>query len=49
MYEGICTNLLALLEIGGTLLSSLLLGLSLFEESLGDQDLVVSWDGSISG
>ena len=49
MYEGICTNLLALLEIGGTLLSGLLLRLALLEESLWDEDLLDGGNGTMAG
>lgn len=40
------TDLLLLLELGGSLLAGLLLGLALLEESLGDQDLVLGGDAS---
>jgi hypothetical protein len=42
-------GLLSLLEIGGALLSGLLLGLALLEKSLRDENLVDGWDGTISG
>ena len=37
-------------DIGNALLSGdLILGLSLLQESLGDENLVGSWDASVSG
>lgn len=44
-----CTNLLSLVEIGGALLSGLLLGLALLEKGLRDENLINGWDGTISG
>lgn len=41
------TNLLLLLKLCGALLSSLLLALALLQESLGNENLVVSWHASI--
>lgn len=41
------TNLLLLLKLGGTLLSSLLLALALLQESLRDEDLVGGWYASV--
>jgi len=42
-------GLLLLLKLGRALLSSLLLALALLQESLGDENLVGSWDASVSG
>lgn len=39
-----CTDLLLLLDLSELLLASLLLGLALLQEGLGDQDLVVGGD-----
>ena len=41
------TYLLLLLKLGGLLLSSLLLGLALLQESLRNENLVGSWDRSV--
>jgi len=41
-------GLLSLLDLCKLLLSGLLLALALLQEGLGDQDLVGSWDGSMS-
>jgi hypothetical protein len=41
-----CTNLLLLLKLRGALLTGLLLGLALLQESLWDEDLLLSWDGT---
>ena len=41
-----CTDLL-LLELSSALLTSLLLGLALLEESLWDEDLLLGRDGAI--
>ena len=48
-YKEISTNLLLLLKLSGLLLSGLLLGLALLQESLGDKDLVVGRDASVHG
>ena len=42
------TNLLLFVKLSGALLSGLLLGLALLEESLWDENLVVGWDGTSS-
>jgi len=42
-------GLLLLLKLGRALLSRLLLALALLQESLGDENLVGSWDASVSG
>ena len=42
----IATDLFLLLKLGSTLLTGLLLGLALLQESFGDKDLVGGWDGS---
>ena len=41
------TDLLLLLDVGRPLSASLLLGLALLQEGLGDQDVVVGGDGTI--
>jgi hypothetical protein len=43
----ISTYLLLLLELSRLLLSGLLLALALLQESLWDENLVDSWDGSM--
>jgi hypothetical protein len=40
------TNLLLLVSLGGLLGASLLLGLALLQESLGDQDIILGRDGT---
>lgn len=42
-----CTNLLSLFDVSVALLSGLLLALSLLQQSLGDEDLVLGRDSSI--
>lgn len=42
----IATDLLLLLQLSSALLAGLLLGLALFQEGLGNEDLVGGWDGS---
>jgi hypothetical protein len=43
-----CTNLLLLLDLGLLLSASLLLALALLEEGLGDEDLVLGGDGTVT-
>lgn len=45
--EGYCTNLLLVVGLGLLLSASLLLGLALLEEGLGDEDLVPGGDGTV--
>jgi len=40
-------GLLLLLKLGRTLLSCLLLGLALLQESFGDEDIIVGWDRAV--
>lgn len=42
------TNLLSLLDVGISLFSGLLLALSLLQEGLRDEYLVLGWHGSVS-
>ncbi len=48
VYENL-TNLLLLLELSSMLFSGLLLALALLQEGLGDENLLGSRNGSITG
>jgi hypothetical protein len=43
----ISTDLLLLLELGGSLLSGLLLALALLQESLGDENIILGGDAPV--
>ena len=43
----ISTNLLLLLELGGSLLSGLLLALALLQESLGNENIILGWNAPV--
>ncbi len=44
-----CTDLLPLLDFSAALFSSLLLALSLLQQSLRNEDLVLCWNSSVVG